>query len=254
MANPVALNLDAINAPIVGVLEQWEPGAQEPHQHKRHQLLSVSSGVMHITTALGTWVLPSSRAIWISADTEHSIMVRRPTQLYVLYIDPAAYELPKDSYCWVLEMAPLLRELIKNCTNFHSDYPCNSPEARLAHVLIDQIVTRDHSPVDLPLPRDHRALKIVDMLQADPSNKAPLTALASQVGASSRTIERIFKEESGISFGSWRQRLRLLRAMEQLAYGESVNHIAAEIGYESPSSFITAFKQLFGDTPARYFK
>lgn len=254
MAEPVHLAPDIARAPVVGHLEQWDAGEWPVHHHKRHQLMAVSSGVMHVTTSVGTWVLPSTRAIWISAGTEHQTLVRRPTNLRVLYIDPDTYDLPRDAYCWVIDVTPLMRELISACTALPWDYPDEGSEARLARVLIDQIRARDYAPVDLPMPKDPRALKITQLLQSDPANREPLTVLAERAGASARTIERLFSTEAGISFGNWRQRHRLLTGMEQLAYGERVSNVALEVGYDSPSSFIAAFKQLFGTTPARYFK
>lgn len=254
MSEYLHLDPDTADAPVVGRLEHWEAGEQAAHHHQRHQLMCVSNGVMHVTTSVGTWVLPVTRAIWISSGTEHSILIRRPTNIRVLYIDPDKYDLPRDAYCWVIDVTPLMRELINACALFQWSYPEPGPELRLARVLIDQITARTHSPVDLPLPVDQRALKVAQMLRADPANRESLAALADRAGASPRTIERLFSQEAGISFGSWRQRQRLLVGVEQLAYGESVSNVALEVGYESASSFIAAFKQMFGTTPARYFK
>lgn len=245
---------DSADAPVVGLLEQWEPGERAAHRHRQHQLICVSSGVMHVSTSVGAWILPTTRAIWISAGTEHNALVRRSTSIRVLFVDPDAYDLPRHAYCWVINVSPLMREVINACAMFPWSYPKAGPESRLARVLIDHITTRDHAPVDLPLPADPRALKVAEMLRADPANRESLAALAARAGASPRTIERLFSQEAGITFGNWRQRQRLLRGMEQLAYGESVSNVALEVGYESASSFIVAFKRLFGTTPARYFK
>ena len=245
---------DTADAPLVGRPETWAPGEHAAHRHKRHQLMCISSGVAHVTTAVGAWILPATRAIFISAGTEHRTLVRRPTTLSVLYISPDAYDFPEGSYCWVMEATPLMREVIDACVSAPWDYSEFSPESRLAHVLVDRIKMESHAPIDLPLPTDPRALKVAQMIRADPGNREPLSALADRAGASARTIERLFSQEAGIPFGNWRQRQRLLRGVEMLAYGESVNKVALEVGYESVSSFISAFKQLFGTTPSRYFK
>lgn len=160
------LDPDTAEVPVVGRIESWEAGVQAPHRHERHQLICISNGVIHVTTAVGAWVLPTTRAILISAGTEHEILVKRPTKILVLYIDPDEYELPRDSYCWVLDVTPLMRELISVCAVFPWDYLASGPESRLARVLIDQITMHDHSPVDLPLPIDPRALKVAQILSA----------------------------------------------------------------------------------------
>ncbi|OZI39676.1 AraC family transcriptional regulator [Bordetella genomosp. 5] len=245
---------DRATAAVVGLIEPWVPGHQAPHSHRRHQLLCTASGVIHVTTSLGEWVLPSTRALWIGSGTLHATRVRRPADTRVLYIDPQAHPAPPGPDCYVVAINPLLRELIATCAAAPWDYAIDSPEARLATVLIDQVRAVEHASVDLPFPADSRAVHLANILREDPANREPLDVLAHRVGSSSRTIERLFRKEAGLSFGSWRQRQRLLTAMEHLAYGESVTNVALDVGYESASSFVAAFRTMFGNTPARYFK
>jgi AraC-like DNA-binding protein len=91
------------------------------------------------------------------------------------------------------------------------------------------------------------------MLRADPADRRPLAELASAAGASHRTIERLFASEARMSFGRWRVRQRMIAALEQLAHGDSVSNVAYAVGYETPSSFIAAFRASFGTTPTAYF-
>lgn len=247
-------NPDLARAPVVGRVESWSPSNQPPHTHKRHQLICAVTGVIHVVTSLGEWVLPSSRALWISSGTEHSITLKRATETRVLYIDPDAYTLLGDSGCLSVALTPLMREVMESCARFRWDYAEDSPESRLASVLIDQLQVVNHVPIDLPFPSDPRALRIAHILRNEQSNRQTLAELAGRAASSPRTIERLFRKEAGMSFGNWRQQQRLLSAMEQLAYGESVTNVALEIGYESASSFIAAFRQVFGTTPARYFQ
>ena len=78
--------------------------------------------------------------------------------------------------------------------------------------------------------------------------------MAKQVAASPRTLERLFQKETGMTFGRWRQQLRLLHALRLLAAGRPVSAIALEVGYDSPSAFIAMFKRTLGTTPYRYFE
>jgi AraC-like DNA-binding protein len=58
--------------------------------------------------------------------------------------------------------------------------------------------------------------------------------------------------ETGFNFTAWRQRARLMRSLEMLAAGEPVATIAYDLGYSSPSAFISLFRRSFGHTPASY--
>ncbi|MDH3380124.1 MAG: helix-turn-helix domain-containing protein [Gammaproteobacteria bacterium] len=72
------------------------------------------------------------------------------------------------------------------------------------------------------------------------------------VGASSRTLARCFQRETGLPFGRWRQRLRILSAIPKLAAGDSVTRVAYDLAYRGPSAFIEVFRRAFGQPPARF--
>jgi AraC-like DNA-binding protein len=66
--------------------------------------------------------------------------------------------------------------------------------------------------------------------------------------------ERLFLEEAGMTFGKWRQQLRLMEAMRFLAEGAKVTHAALEAGYSTPSAFVSMFRKSLGTTPRSYFR
>ena len=107
-------------------------------------------------------------------------------------------------------------------------------------------------PLQLPLPRDARALRFAALLQKSPGIAATVAALARKSGASRRTIERLFSQETGMTVAEWRRRLRLLHAVRRLAEREPVTAVALEVGYSSVSAFISVFKKAFGNTPKHF--
>lgn len=247
------LDPDLASASLVGQPEQWTPASVEPHSHARHQLIYASRGVVHMNTAVGEWILPPSRALWIAGGVKHSLLVKRPASLYVLYVDPDAYQLEGSKQCSVIEISPLVRELIATCAELPWDYAKDSASSRLAQVLIDRIQLLQHAPLELMMPTDPRALRMVEILRQDPGSRRSLADLAREAGASGRTIERLFDQQTNLAFGAWRHRHRMLYALERLAYGQNVTNVALEAGYESASSFIAAFRLMFGTTPSKYF-
>jgi AraC-like DNA-binding protein len=108
--------------------------------------------------------------------------------------------------------------------------------------------------VNLTMPRDSRARRVATLLQENPAEKRPLAELSRTGGASRRTIERLFRSETGLGFGRWRQQLRLGHALRLLAAGDAVINVALEVGYDSASAFISAFRTTFGETPGQYFR
>lgn len=222
-----------------------------PHRHLRAQLLYAISGVMHVRTDEGTWVVPPQQAVWIPAGTNHEVRALAPLEMRMLYVHPDAHtRLP--ARCCVVGVRPLLRELVLAlATPAAGD---SHRRARLEAVALDELADLRPEPLHLPLPRDPRLVRIRDALVDDPADDRTLAAWAGQVGASPRTLARAFLRETGMSFGAWRQRLRLVSAIERLGRGEPVTRVAYDLGYQSPSAFVAMFRRELGTPPARYFR
>jgi AraC-like DNA-binding protein len=154
----------------------------------------------------------------------------------------------------VVNVPPLLKELILHACAFAALKKTIPWQRHLIDVTIDQLETIQMVPLQLRNPTDPRALRIAQTLLIDPSESRPLQQLCKVAGASKRTVERLFQDDVGITFGKWRQQLRLMRAMQLLAEGENVTRSALEAGYSTPSAFISMFRKTLGTTPALYFK
>lgn len=251
---PLPCDPDHAQPPVVGFSHDYAPGTVPGHVHaRRAQVMYAVRGSMTVMTDQGHWVLPPERALWVPPSIVHKVTNARPIELRTLYIAPDAAGAPAWANCAVLSVTPLARELILACVGLGWDYPPAGPEARLAQVLLDRLILLPQEPVHLPEPRDPRSRAAAESLRRDPADRRTLREIARETGASGRTLERLFVEETGMSFGVWRMRLRMLAALERLAAGESVASAAFAVGYENPSSFIAAFRTTFGSTPARYF-
>jgi AraC-like DNA-binding protein len=220
------------------------------HRHLWGQLIYAGSGVMRVRAAGMLWIVPPARAVWVPAGAEHEIHGVGNFAMRTLYFRPELVAaLPGD--CCALDVTPLLRELTLELVERCPVDDDADVGMRLAGVAIDCIAGARTLPLQLPLPRDPRALRLAEALRDQPANKASLGDLARAAGASARTIQRLFLLETGLPFGQWRQRVRLLHSAAALGAGESVTGAALEGGYASTSAFIAAFRKQFGFTPSR---
>ena len=105
-----------------------------------------------------------------------------------------------------------------------------------------------------PLPLDDRARRVADSLLADVTDNRSLAAWGRTVGASARTLARLFVAETGMGFERWRTSARLAAALPLLAGGAAVSATAYAVGYASTSAFVAAFRREIGVTPAEYFQ
>jgi AraC-like DNA-binding protein len=223
-----------------------------PHAHPRSQLIHASSGVMRVRTPQGVWVVPPHRAVWVPADIVHDVRTAGAVAMRTLYIVPdAAAALPRE--CCVVAVSPLLRELILRASAAPLLYDEAGPDGRVMGLILDELRTLPVLPLNLPMPRDPRLGRICRAILDDPASALTLGAWGRQVGASSRTLARLFLQDTGMTFGRWRQQARLLEALSRLAQGQSVTTIALDLGYDSPSAFTFMFRRALGRTPSAYF-
>lgn len=242
------------SVPVIALARDYATGfVIEEHFHDRDQLVFASQGVMTVSTSNSAWVVPANRAVWIPKRTVHRIVMSGTVAMRTLYFRPRLAEsLPRE--CCVVNVPALLKELILHACTCRSLGRRVAWQSHLIDVILDQLRLIKVAPLRLSHPQDPRALRIANLLLAHPSDQRPLAQLARGSGASRRTIERLFVDGTGMTFGKWRQQLRLMQAMRLLGGGAKVTHAALEAGYSTPSAFIAAFRKLLGSTPTRYFK
>jgi AraC-like DNA-binding protein len=234
----------------------------EPHRHGWAQLAWCASGILQVSAAASadandevTYMVPPTRAVWIAPGALHSVHVVEEAALGTLYIDASATP-PGFDRCRVIVVSPLLRELVHAL-----DAPAGEPlprerEALLTQLVQDEIARADTQALGVPLPPaqggDKRLRALCEAVLRSPSERATLAQWAADVGASERTLARLFREQLGTSFQQWRQQAILAHALPLLARGVPVSHVAAASGYASDSAFSAMFKAAMGQPPSHF--
>jgi len=221
------------------------------HFHEEDQLLYGISGVMAVTTEDGMWIVPPNRAVWVPANTSHSIVMWGALTMKTLYIKPKLVK-RLGRQCCVLNISPLMSELLLEACRLHHLDRKIPAHGRLVGMILDKLEESPTVPLRVLMPSDARALKLAMLLLDDPADRRPLSVLCRSCGASKRTMERLFQEETGLTFGRWRQQMSLAHAIQLLAEGCKVTSVALETGYSSASAFIAMFKKVLGTTPTQY--
>lgn len=216
----------------------------QSHSHDFGQLTFPVRGAVRVRAARMSWIVPLFRAVWMPPGFAHETVMLGEVRFYVAYVDPAASPLPLDD-CRVVEVSGLMRELILRLAD-------RDPDPLMSALLLQEI--RDARPLSLglPLPEDPRLARLCDALMEDPASSRTLRAWAPRVGASERTLARLFESELGTSFAAWRQQLRLARAVDLMGRGMPLAEVAAEVGYAAPAAFSTMFKRALGVPPSRF--
>ncbi|MFC4502672.1 MULTISPECIES: AraC family transcriptional regulator [Streptomyces] len=220
------------------------------HWHPLHQLAWAAKGLLRVRSEQGVWLLPPSLALWIPEGLAHTTESAGDVVMRSAFVDPAACPHVDWREPTVVAVTPLLRALIDHLVR--TDL-AHDVRVRAEAVLLDELRPVPITSVSAPVPRDPRARALAEALGARPADARTLAEWGIEVGASGRTLARLFVAETGLAFGQWRERLRMQAAMPYLAAGLPIEAVAHRVGYATASSFTAAFHRLVGVTPRQYF-
>jgi AraC-like DNA-binding protein len=236
------------DVPAAGGL--WAHGQRmAAHRHTHGQVVYPAAGVLAVTTRHGTWMAPANRVTWTPAGFDHSHRAYGDTDVRMLQIPAPGCTMLPDRPA-VFAVSPLLREALLVLTGdrrLRAD-----ARRRLREVAVDELTAAPEQSLYLPEPADDRLRAVTDRLYADPADPSTLTQLGRAVGASERTLSRLFRTELAMSFHQWRTQLRVQYSLMYLADGHSVTRTATLCGWSNTTSFIEAFTRILGQTPGRY--
>lgn len=229
-----------------------EAGQGAWHTHRLAQLIHPGDAVITVNTAEGLWVVPPARAVWVLPGVRHQLSCRRACAVNTLFVEPHSTTLPER--CCVVAVDALVEQLLAASAAVGTSFSAGGAEERLIGVILDRLPRLAFAPLHLASPSDPRIQRITTILSSDPTDERTLDELATVAGLTARTAARLFLKETGLTFGEWRQQVRLFAALELLGAGVSVTTVALDVGYHDVSSFIHVFKASFGTTPAKYFQ
>jgi len=245
---------DSLAWPVVVMESRWPVGMSTGwHSHPKGQLLYATEGVMVVHTDAGSWIVPPNRALWITTGLRHTVTMAGDVLMRTAYIDAAKVTtLPHESS--VINVSPLLRELLVEAVRIAFHTEPKGRDARLLELLIDEIRVSTTLPLHLPMPKDERLRSICDQLSATPSDSSNAAEWAASIHVGERTLHRLFAKETGMTFAQWREQARLLHALRGIAAGTKVIEVALDCGYGSASAFAAMFRRHFGVSPSSFYQ
>lgn len=253
VTSPEEFNADAFSQAAIAlhVSSSGEYAGQSPHAHRKGQLILSLRGAVSCEVQDALWLVPPGHAVWVPGDAPHSCRVTKNADTCFLFIEPGAAAMPET--CCTFAITPLVRELVLFLAEQEHAYSPDSKTARLAAVLLEHIPEVPIKALHLPVSDHPKIRTMAETLFNNPDDRRTLKQWAAQLAISERSLARLVKNSTGLSFGRWRQQLHLMMSLSHLAEGESVQSVAGMLGYDSVSAFITMFRKALGKSPTQYF-
>lgn len=220
------------------------------HEHRRAQVLYAATGVMRVEAADGNWTVPTARAVLIPPMTRHQVAMTG-VSTRSLYIEPAAVPW-FPARCRAVDVSALLRALLLAAVDMEPRYPEHSRDEAVVALILHELKDLSPLPLDVPLPADPRLRALCEVFLRRPDIHDPPARWCARLNVSERTLARLFRRGTGLSFSQWRQRACILHSLPHLAAGTPVTRVAALLGYDNPAAYTAAFGKLLGRPPTAY--
>ncbi len=250
LSSDAVFNPDTLNNSVIGIYAELGDHDSGLHQHAMAQMLFTRQGCIRLTLNDGELLclLPPTRAAWIPAGVSHRAEMKNSVAYRSVWFQPHCFpSLPSEPA--ILNVSPLLRELLERISEQPWDTRWDeAPFCHLAALCCGEMAAAAHEPMMLALPKDKRLAHL-----SGTTLPPTLQHLAAHSGASEKTISRIFRRETGMSFQQWRQQWRLMKAVELLSTGHRITDTAQALGFASDSAFVSFFRTMTGTTPGKYF-
>jgi len=233
--------------PVIAVAKEFPAQTRTGgHNHDRGQLLFAVEGLMVANTAAGTWLVPRGHALWMPAHLNHDVSMHGDVSMRTAYVR-AAEAAHLSAECRVLKVGALLEGALIGLADEVRRLRRTERANHLIWLVLDEINRTPSTAFVLPLPRDVRLARVARALIARPGSPRTIDQWCDAVGVSRRTMTRLFRDQTGVSFGDWRRRLRLLSAATRVSDGEPLARVAASLDYRNMASFRAMARRHFGD-------
>lgn len=251
MLNIALDTVDHITRVMVAIGTDYPAGTLlDTHTHRRAQLLYGMTGLMEVDTDDGAWVVPPYSGVWIPAGKRHRVRMHGVSTRSI-YIEPNAVPRVAGD-CEVLSVSPLLHHLLVASADIPAQYDESGRDGALTQLILHELHIAPILPLFAPMPRDCQLAKMCRKFLREPHIRATPQAWASELNKSLRTFTRLFRQQTGMSFGAWRQQACLLAALPKLSSGAPVTQVALDLGYDSPNAFSSMFRKALGQSPSSF--
>ena len=244
--------IEQANEPVLALGRVYPAGFRVPrHSHNRAQLWFARKGVVLVSTDDGRWMIPPGHALVIPSGVEHFTEMISTVHMHSIYVDDAIAGRGRPR---VVEVTPLAQNLIGELVDVDTHPVSGRRMTLVMELLLDEFSRFPERPLGLPFPADNRLARLCRRFLKAPSASVSIDDWAGEAGMSRRSFTRLFRDETGVSFVTWRQQACLFASLPRLADGEPVTNVALDAGYENLAAFTTMFRRMLGRPPSAYFR
>lgn len=195
------------------------------------------------------YLSPPSYGLWLPPRTEHqSLPVEHEIHYICIRLHPKFGDFLGDS-CRCFSIEPFFRALVVQILEQQKQAAPPEYLEHLLQVLFDQLKQAPAYSHYLPQSSHPVLAPILEQL-ADPNLfHNSLQQVLQRFTVSERHLLRLSQQELQLSLSEWRNRAKIIFAINQIRQGMTIKQLTFALGYQHSSSFIEFFKRYTGQTP-----
>ncbi len=228
------------------------------HHHTDHEVFVPLQGEIAVLFDEKELKAGAGKMIYIPPGVEHTFTSTEKAEGERLYffVEPKVWE-----KCGGIRSAPKVLPAGQLCKEllFHLlIHPQTKAAKSLCETLVQTFSELLENTVEVELGslsgkiEDPRIRKVLEKIQDGFHTPLSMETLARDSGLSTRSFNRLFLQETGMTPKEAIAHLRIERAKTLLTGKTSVTDVAYEVGYSSISQFITTFRSITGRLPSEY--
>ncbi|WET50859.1 AraC family transcriptional regulator [Chryseobacterium indologenes] len=214
------------------------------HIHQRYQLTYVEEGYQYFHIENKIYLVPQNHLIWIPSGKRHLTQSEASTVNLMVILFKEVFDNDFYNEVHVFSAPPVLKEMLQYASKWNKLLDENEEQGYFLTALLSSLphFCTEKEGLQIPIPVDSRLLPVCNYINKNYMEQLSIDALADISLMSIRSLQRIFKRETGITVQKYMQLIRILKSIELINTGQyTLSQIALMIGYKSLSAFTTSY-------------
>jgi AraC-like DNA-binding protein len=222
------------------------------HSHNRSQLTFVEEGYQYFHIGDKIYLVPQNHVIWIPSGKSHRISSEAKTVNLMVFLFKSVFNDNFYQNVQVFAIPAVLKEMLLYASKWSQSLAEDEEQDIFFKAILKSLPNfcKESSFLEIPVPKDERLIPVCHYINSNFKYNLDIDLLAEKAKMSVRSLQRIFKNETGITLQKYHQLVRILKSIELIDTKQyTLSQIAHSIGYQSLSAFTSSYFSVMKSKP-----
>lgn len=225
-----------------------------PHTHKHYQLTYIEEGYQYVHIDNKTYFVPQNHVILIPSNTLHRTTSDSSSVILKVILFKAIPTQEFYKQVRVFSAPTVLKEMILYAEKWNKSNKQDEEQFAFLRAILISLphFYEENHYLELPTPKDDRLTPVCQYINLNYYYNTSTYELSNLANMSERNLQRIFKQETGITLQKYIQLIRILKSIELIDTKQyTLTEIAFKVGYKSLSAFTNSYVTIMKVAPRK---